>query len=91
MKPIEVSDRALQKIDIWNKFDVMKHLYTSTSDNMFIYNFQKASDLLRSKQEFNKYYCPVLRIRNLFGGFQTSTKIAVHLPHHTHMRPPPKK
>jgi len=78
LKPIEVSERALRKINIWDKFDVMRHLYTSTSDNMYIYNNRQATVLLRSKDKFNDI-CPVLRIRNLFGSFQISTKVAVDI------------
>ena len=58
----------------------MRHLYTSTNDNMFIYNLWSAGDIVRSRDHFNEY-CPVLRVRNLFGCLQTSTKIIQHMSH----------
>lgn len=64
LKPIEVSERALRKIEIYDNFEVMKSLFTSTRDNLFIFNSKFGGVL-----EQRAYNCPVLRVRDLFNNF----------------------
>lgn len=54
LKPIEVSDRALKKIELFDDFKLMRYLYTSTRDNLFVMNVRT---------------CSVLRVKDLFNNF----------------------
>lgn len=73
MKPIEVSEKALKKIEIYDKFEIMKHVFTSTRDNLCIFNSKMASILgmmdQRVRGDSSVNNCPVLRVRDLFNNF----------------------